>query len=122
MAWAWLEITEGNEANEGQQPRLQKPGGQTGIDPSSGTRPAKGHACNRSARARLAAAGTFDARSKRGLARDDRAGFQPAGSWGILPQDSGMPRQTNTNARLEAAATGRQDACPTTHGQVDDIS
>jgi predicted AlkP superfamily phosphohydrolase/phosphomutase len=37
-----------------------------------------------------------------------RAGFQPAGCWGILPHTQ------NVNCvRLEAALTGRQDACPT---------
>ena len=42
-----------------------------------------------------------------------RASFQPAGSSGILPEVSGMMRRSNTNSRLEAAATGRQDACLT---------
>jgi hypothetical protein len=37
-----------------------------------------------------------------------RAGFQPAGSWGILPQ-----ARKASKSRLEAASTGRQDACPT---------
>src|SRR2546427_6960323 len=42
-----------------------------------------------------------------------RAGFQAAGSSGILPEVSGMMRRSNTDSRLEAAATGRQDAYPT---------
>src|SRR5229473_694143 len=42
-----------------------------------------------------------------------RAGFQPAGSAGILPEVSAMMGRSNTDSRLEAAATGRQDACPT---------
>jgi hypothetical protein len=32
---------------------------------------------------------------------------------GILLQASGAMTQPNTNLRLEAARTGRQDACPT---------
>ncbi len=40
------------------------------------------------------------------------AGFQPAGSSGILPEGSRMMRRANFNLRLESAAIGRQDACP----------
>ena len=39
-------------------------------------------------------------------------GFQPAGFWGILPQISGRRRRSNTNARLEAARTGRRGRLP----------
>jgi hypothetical protein len=46
------------------------------------------------------------------VATGRRAGFQPAGSSGILPEVCGMMTRANTNSRLEAAATGRQDACP----------
>ena len=46
------------------------------------------------------------------VATGRRAGFQPAGSSGILPEVCGMMTRANTNSRLEAAVTGRQDACP----------
>ena len=51
-----------------------------------------------------------------------RAGFQPAGSSGILPEDRREVELNNMSMcqvavqarrRLEAAGTGRQDACPT---------
>ncbi len=43
-----------------------------------------------------------------------RAGILPAGSGGHSAPASGTMRQSNTNCRLEAATTGRQDACPAT--------
>src|SRR2546430_8805415 len=42
-----------------------------------------------------------------------RAGFQPAGYPGILP-GVGTVLGQDSDWRLEAAPTGRQDACPTT--------
>src|SRR6266571_8152180 len=42
-----------------------------------------------------------------------RAGFQRAGVLGTLQQVFGAMRRVLPNSRLEAAATGRQDACPT---------
>src|SRR6266446_6263333 len=50
---------------------------------------------------------------KRGtIGAGGRAGFQPAGSWGILPQVSGITKGSNTHARLEAARTGRRGRLP----------
>src|SRR6266487_3268850 len=55
-------------------------------------------------------AGGSEAETMRGPG--GRAGFQPAGSRGILPQVSGRTRRSNTNARLEAARTGRRGRLP----------
>ena len=51
-------------------------------------------------------------RQKRMCGPGGRAGFQPAGSWSILPQVSGRTRRSDTNARLEAARTGRRGRLP----------